>query len=398
MNLLTHIAYNLKRELRMIFRDPGAILILCLAMIIYPLVYSYAYSGELLRESRLAVVDMDNTQASRTLVRMACATEQLQKSRPAASVLEAKEMFYAGDCDAVLMIPCGFEKNIMDKKSAPIKLYADGSYMLSYKQAYSGLVFAAGTMGGGIEVKRLLAQGHGWDAAVERQDPISPSVHQLFNPASGYGSSIMPGMILIIMQQTLLIGIGLVGGTFRERGKHKLFSLADTWRGGPVPIVLGKSLAYLLLYLINSVLALVIIYGMFDFPDQGGFVRGLAVLIPFLMATIFMGMSISLAFARRINSLLFLVFLSPIVLFLSGISWPIQALPMWLQDIACLFPVRFAVPAYVKVRLQGSPWSAISADYLHLWIQVAVYAIIVFVTHTVAYRSYFRSGHPAKKI
>lgn len=398
MKFIAHTAYNVKRELRMIFRDPGAILILCLAMIIYPLVYSSAYSGEVLRESRLAVADLDHSQASRALIRMACATEQLQKARPVASVEEAQQMFFRGEADAVLLVPEGFEENILAGRAAPVKLYADASYMLSYKQAYSGLLNAAGTMGAGIEVKRLLAQGNGWETAQDKQNPVSARVYQLNNPSSGYASSIMPGMILLIMQQTLLIGIGLVGGSFRERGSHKPNSIGEVWRGGILPIVIGKSLAYLLLYLFNSVLALLIIFGMFDFPDKGGFMHGLVILVPFFLSVIFMGISVSLIFTRRINSLLFLVFLSPIVLFVSGVSWPVQALPEWLQYLAQIFPSSYAIPAYIRLRIQGVGWDAVSADYARLMIQMLIYFGIALWTHSIAYRRYHRQEDLPSKI
>jgi ABC-2 type transport system permease protein len=221
ISVLSQIAYNFRRELKIILHDPGAILILMIALFIYPLIYSFAYKNEVLRESDIAIVDLDNTATSRAYCRMSDATEQLRLACKVNSLAEAQELFYKGEVKGIILIPAGFEKNLLHNKQSQVVVYADAGYVLIYKQVYSGALYAASTLSGGVEVKRLLAEGNGFSQAMEKQAPVRVLNYQLFNPSGGYGSFVMPGMILIIMQQTLLIGIGMVGGSLRERKKYK---------------------------------------------------------------------------------------------------------------------------------------------------------------------------------
>lgn len=386
LSVLKQITYNAIRELQIILHDPGAILILVLALFIYPVIYSFAYKNEVLKEAPIAVVDLDNTSASRSLKRMVDATEQVQLVSSLGSLAEAQELFYNGDVNGVVVIPHGFEKDLMANRQTTVAVYADAGYVLVYKQIYSGLLYAARTLGGGVEVKRLVAGGKTFEQALDKQSPLQVQTIQLFNPSAGYGSFLMPAMIVLIIQQTLLIGIGLVGGTFKERKKYKAFNLITHKRGGAFSMVIGKTFAYLLISLFNAFVALLIIYNWFEFPDKSGFIESFHILIPFFLSTIFLGLTFSVWFKRRINSLLFLVFLSPIVLFLSGLSWPVQAMPETLQNISQIFPSTHAIPAYIKLRIQGS-----SPDsYMNEWWKLIALSIIYFICAVASYHIAFQ--------
>jgi len=384
ISALSQISYNCIRELKIILHDPGAILILILALLIYPIVYSFAYKNEVLKESDIAIVDLDNTPTSRTFCRMADATEQIHVAYKALSLADAQEMFYEGKVKGIILIPAEFEKNLLQSKQSQVVTYADAGYVLIYKQIYSGAIYAANTLGGGVEVKRFVANGVYFSQALEKQSPVNVQTIQLFNPSAGYGSFVMPAIILIIMQQTLLIGIGMVGGTFKERKKYKAYNIVAHKRGGAFSIVVGKTLAYMAISIINAFVALLIIYDAFNFPDKSGFLQGFIILIPFFLSTIFLGLAVSVLFKRRINSLLFLVFMSPIVLFLSGVSWPVEAMPPFLHKLSQIFPSSLAVPAYLKMRVQGSGAESYQTEWIFLIIQMTVYFILALISYRVA--------------
>jgi len=381
-NFFAQILYNCTRELQIIIKDPGAVLILLLALLIYPIVYSFAYKNEVLKESDIAIVDLDNTATSRMYARMAGATEQLNIAYKTPSLVEARELFYQRKVKGIILIPADFEKNLLHSKQSQVIAYTDAGYILVYKQIYSGAMYAARTLGGGVEVKRLIAEGNNFSQAVTKQSPLQVKLFQLFNPSGGYGSFVMPAMILIIMQQTLLIGIGLVGGTFKEQNAYKSYNIIAHKRGNALCIVTGKALAYLAISLTNSFIALLFIYDWFGFPDKSGFLKSFIVLIPFFLSTIFLGLAISLQFKSRINSLLFTVFLSPIVLFLSGVSWPIQAIPSFLYNLSHIFPSCFAVPAYLKLRIQGSSVDSYNAEWTYLLIQMGIYFLLALLSYS----------------
>lgn len=362
-----------KAELLAIFKDTGALLILFLALIIYPVIYGIAYKKEVLRDIPVAMVDLDGTASSRLLTRMADATEEMNVTHRVGSLLEAEQLFYEGKVGGVLMVPSDFEKNILSGQQASVSIYSDAGYFLAYKQTLTGAMQSIGTFSGGVEVRRLMAKGAAPEQALERRDPIGLNTVMLFNPTGGYNSFVIPGLIMVILQQTLLIGIGLLGGTDKEKGRFRFAVPQSLERGGVIPVVLGKAGAYFVLYLVNIMITQIWVYHWFNLPDKASFLPAMALIIPFLLAVIFLGMALSTFFSRREHSILFVVFLSPIVLFLSGLSWPASAIPEWLHGAAHIFPSTVMVPAWLRVRTMGAELQHVGEAFWFLTIQAVVY-------------------------
>jgi ABC-2 type transport system permease protein len=365
-----------KEELLAIFKDTGALLILFLALIIYPVIYGVAYKKEVLRDIPIAMVDLDGTASSRLLTRMADATEEMNVAYRPGSLLEAEQLFFEGKAGGVLMIPAGFEKKVMSGQQASVSIYSDAGYFLVYKQTLTGAMQSIGTFSGGVEVRRLMAQGATMEQALERRNPVELNSVMLFNPAGGYNSFVIPGLIMVIIQQTLLIGIGLLGGTNKERGRFRFAVPQTMTKGGVIPVVIGKAGAYFVLYTVNLVITQIWVYHWFNLPDKAALLPALALLIPFLLAVIFLGMALSTFFSRREHSILFVVFLSPIALFLSGLSWPASAIPQWLHGAAHVLPSTVMVPAWLRVRTMGAELHHVGDAFCFLTIQAMVYFLL----------------------
>ncbi|MRT93588.1 ABC transporter permease [Ancylomarina sp. 16SWW S1-10-2] len=366
-------------ELRAIIKDAGVLLLFVVAIVAYSIIYSTAYSNEVLREMPVAVVDHDNSALSRQYSRMVDASEQLDVVKKVMSMHEAKQSFYAGEVRGVVLIPADFEKDIFKGIQTSVSIYGDASYFLVYKQTLSGASFATGTLSAGVEVNKLLADGDHMEQALNQRDPLSIKTYKLYNPSSGYGSFLMPGLILIILQQTLLIGIGMIGGTRKERFSNHYQLPKDLQKGQIAPIIFGKVGAYMSIYLMDSVFALILIHYWFGFPDKANMLDVFTLLIPFLLAVSFLGLAISVLFKRREHSLMFLLFLSPAVLFLSGLSWPATEIPSFLYSLAHVFPSTLMIPAYLRIRTMGVGLSDVSFELLFMMGQVVVYFVLAYV-------------------
>ncbi|WP_339739186.1 ABC transporter permease [uncultured Sunxiuqinia sp.] len=377
-----------QEEMKDILKDRGALLILSGAIIIYSLIYAYAYQTEVVREVETIVVDLDRSASSRQLIRMVDATEEVKIIRSVASMKEARDIFFeGGQVGGIVLIPSGFEKDLFGGVQADVAVYADGSYFLIYRQLLGAAVKSVGTFSAGVEIKRLLAEGKVDEQATAARDPLSADLHFWFNPSSGYGSFIMPGLILIILQQTLLIGIGMIGGTSKEKNRHSFQVPVALQRGGVFPLLFGKSLSYLTIYSINSVFAMVLLHHWFDYPNQGSYLDVMSLTLLFLLSVIFMGITVSVLFKNRESSILLMVFLSPIVLFLSGISWPAGSIPPLLYKAAHIFPSTIMVPAYLRIRDLGVDLANVRQEYLLLLGQTCFY----FLTASLAL--YFETRH-----
>jgi len=367
------IALHLKQELIEVFSDKGAMLILVGAMMIYPLVYSIGYSGEALTNLSFGVVDLDQSSLSRQYTRMLDATNELNVSNNPASLHEAQKLFLNDKIKGVLLIPKGFEEDILNGQQTQVSVYADGSYFLKYKAELQASNTVNAYFNGGISIQRYMFDGKSYEQAAIAASPITTHTHILYNPNSAYGSFVMPGLILIIIQQTLLIGIGILGGSF-SASKKSPFLLPVAQRTREVlPYLLGKTGAYLVVSLINVGLAVILVHHWFNYPDKGNMLYVTMLLLPFLLAVIFLGIGLSTLFRHRESSIVFMVFLSPIALFLTGISWPVSAMPEWIVTLSKIFPGTIAVPAYLRLRTMGVGLAEIRHDMIFLYIQAAIY-------------------------
>lgn len=371
-------------ELKAVFQDRGALLILLIALVIYPVIYGIAYKNEVVRNIPVVVVDLDNTASSRQLVRMIDASEQLVVASGVGSLADAKAQFYQGEVSGVVLIPNDFERKLMTSGQTTVSVYSDAAYFMMYKQTLSGVLRASATFGAGVEIKRILAKGVPMEQAMARRDPVALQSVMLFNPAGGYNSFVIPGLLIVILQQTLLIGIGLLGGSERERRRRR-FTIPGTLHSGAVmPVLFGKAGAYFFIYLINVVITQVWVYHWFALPSKGELLPVMALMVPFLLAVTFMGLAVSTFFSRREHSIIFMVFLSPLALFLSGLSWPASAIPTWLNGLAKLFPSTTMVPALLQVRTMGAGLNHVAGAFYTLSLQAVLYALLALVLFYIA--------------
>ncbi|WP_159523389.1 ABC transporter permease [Sunxiuqinia indica] len=376
INSFELINIHFKNELKAIFTDSGAVLILVGALLIYPILYSFGYFNEVLTDLPVGVVDLDQTPTSRKYTAMLDATRDVSVAYNPQDLTEAEELFMANKISGVLLIQRDFQKNILAGEQANVAVYADGSYMLKYKTFYLAASTVNAYFGGGVSVKRYMAEGKSFRQAKVASSPFDVQTHMLYNPSGSYGSFIMPGLIIIIIQQTLLIGIGILGGTFSE-SKASPFVLSQQNRTKEiVPLLFGRVGAYILLSLFNICLAVIVIHHWFHYPDKAGMLNVLMLLFPFLLAVIFLGIGLSTLFKHRESAIVFMMFLSPIALFLSGISWPVSAMPDWLVGLSKILPGTTAVPAYLRLRTMGVSLIDIRSELFFLYRQAGIYAAL----------------------
>ena len=118
--------------------------------------------------------------------------------------------------------------------------------------------------------------------------------------------------------------------------------------------------------------------------DKGKFTDVLLLMVPYLFSVIFLGLFISTLLRRREHSIMLLVFLSPIVLFLSGLSWPFTSLPPLLFKLAHIFPSTSMVPAFLRIRTMGVPFGDVIPEFRFLLIQMIVYFLLACLGYHLA--------------
>ena len=200
--------------------------------------------------------------------------------------------------------------------------------------------------------------------------PLDYAEVPLFNPQGGYGSFILPGVLILILQQTLVLGIGLSAGTSREKNRYGNLIPVTRHYHGLLRVVWGKTLCYFMIYAVMGVWLTIAVPSMFHFPHWWTI---LAILLPYTLASIFFGMTVSCMVKYRENVMLLMVFVSVPLLFMTGVSWPQSNIPGFWQGVSWIFPSTFAVRAYVRLNSMGAVLSDVICEYQLLWLHAFVY-------------------------
>lgn len=376
-----------RNEFRTIFTDGGVMLILIFAMLIYATAYSLAYGSQVLRNVPIGVIDECRTATSRTLIETFNAGPNTYVAYEPTSMEEAKELFYDRKIYGVVYIPADYERNLLGGLQANVAIYCDASYFLMYRQVFQELVTTIGQTGAMVEFQRLIAKGANIPQAQAVTQPVIYQSHNLFNPYLGYGTFVMPAIIIVIIQQTMLIGIGMIGGTWRERGLYRKLRPAGRGRMSTLPIVMGRATVYAAIYAVTCAYVLGLHYRLFHFPMNGSAGAVAVIMILYVAACIAMGIAVSTLFRYRENSLLLLLWTSIPVLMLSGISYPKEGIPEWLFNLGKLLPSSHGVNGFIRIQTMGASLGEVFAEVKWLVILTVVYGGLACIgTHQVIRR------------
>lgn len=326
------------------------------------------------RDVPVAVVDENNSSLSREILRKMDASPDMKIEAYCSNMDEAQELVRRRDVYGILRIPESFTRDLTDGKQTAIGLYCDMSSMLYYKAL---LVTATNVS---LEVNKDIKVNNYVTATTDRQEevnkmPIDYDYVSLYNPQSGFAAFLIPPVLMLIIQQTLLLGIGMSMGNSRERHNGSVIPF-HPWYKNPVHIVIGKALPYFMLYIVLAIYMFTIVTDMFTLPKLGHYETFVAFIVPYLLACIFLAMVLSAFIYRREDSILLLVFLSVPMLFLSGLSWPSAAMPEFWKYVSYLFPSTFGMNGYVRIASMGASLADIRTEYMALWIQAGVYFLL----------------------
>ena len=371
-----HIWYD---ELRLVLKDEGVLIFFIIVPLIYPLLYSWIYNNETVREVPVVVVDDSHSAMSRQFIRMCDASPDVQIKYYASDIDEAQMLVGRQIVKAIYRIPADFESNLMRMQQSVVSVYCDMSLMLTYKAAYQTALAVSQTMNKEIQIQLA---GH----YTKREEQIQAAPLQcddvaLYNPGGGYGSAILPAVLMLILQQTLVLGIGMAAGTARETNRFSDLVPIQSHYHGTFRIVLGKAMAYFMIYAVMGTWLTVVVPRIFNFPHLAQWYNLLMLMLPYTLACIFFGITVSCLVRYRENVMLLMVFVSIPLLFLSGASWPQSAIPGFWQGISWLFPSTFGVRAYVRLNSMGGSIGDVLTEYQILWLHVLIYFVIACLVY-----------------
>lgn len=377
-------------ELKAIFRDQGVLMFLILVPLAYPLLYSWIYNNEVVREVPVAVVDMSHSQLSRQFTRMLDASPDVNATVKAKSLAEAKEMVGRQQVYGIVYFPEDFQSRLNRMEQTHVSVYCDMSLMLAYKAIYQTCTAVQGKLNSQIQIQ---LSGNYTDRENEiTTKPLDFEEVPVFNNTSGYGNFILPGVLILIIQQTLLLGVGMAAGTACERNNYGFLVPVSQSRHSVMRIVWGKALCYFSIYILLTAYLLAFIPYLFNFISLIDGAKLIKFTLPYLFACIFFSMTLASFVRYRENVMLLVVFSSVMLLFMSGVSWPQSNIPAFWQGVSVVFPSTYGIRGFVRLNTMGATMEDVAFEYRALWIQ----AIIYFLTTCAAYR--YQIGRSRRQI
>ena len=374
----------IRHEWKAIATNPAILLVLAGGIFLYGLLYNYMYAPNLVRKAPVAVVDLSHSALSREYVRWLDAAPQTSVYAQTPNILEAREWMKKGEVTGILYIPSDFETHVARGETSVFTLYAATDAFLNFKglqEASSRVMLAVNDAHRRAGTVFLPPQGL---LAVASSTPVSVSGTALYNYTEGYGSYLIPAVMIVIIFQTMLMVIAMLTGEEAEQRREGIHSMRARSLKDMLCIVSGRTFVYVMLYVVFSMFLLGLLPHIFSIPNIGSGWDIVTMMIPFLLATSFFALAVSRWFTDSEAPLLMIAFFSVGYIFLSGVSYPLELMPWYWQAAHYVFPVAPAVLAFVKLNSMGGSLADIWPQMLTLWIQVIIYgAWAVYTTRRV---------------
>lgn len=371
-------------ELRKTVSDVGVLVFFIIVPLLYPLLYAYLYGGEVVREVPVVVVDDCRSTTSREFLRKCDATPDLKIISYCSDMEEARNLIKRHKAYGIIQIPAEFESTLTDGRQATVNGYCDMSGLLYYKALLSGCTMVSLDMNRDIQMTRLSGLSDREKEVMTM--PIENEYVTMFNPANGFQAFLIPAVLILLLQQTMVLGISMMAGTERERRSRRELILSNSY-GNPMVVLAGKGLAYMLVYSVISTYVLCVIPWLFHMPQLWHPGTLVAFILPFLLACIFFSMTISFFVKDRESCFLLFVFVSVPLIFMSGISWPTSNMPDFWRHFAKLFPSTHAINGFARINTAGALIYDVKNEVLALCVLTAVYFMTALLIYIRLYRS-----------
>ncbi|WP_045367410.1 ABC transporter permease [Vibrio campbellii] len=361
----------IKTELRSVMTNPVVVLIVFGGVVFYSFLYPLPYAQQTPREQPIAIVNLDGSQTSLKLERMVDATPQVKVVTRLHTIADAKQAFLNREITGFLVIPEHFYKDLMLGSSPTLAYAADASYFLVYGTVVEGLAQAGGTLGAQVKVSKMVIDGVPLSMASHDYSAIKLNMKPTFNPTMGYIEYVVPAVFVLILQQTLIMAIGLQTGTQRHGRGY--------WSQVPTGALLfARTLVFVAIYYLLSAYYFGFSFERLNVNHIANAGELLTLLLPFLLGCCGLGLWLGYLLPRReLVTLVVLVSSMPLI-FLAGFIWPVESIPAPLLWFADLSPSTWAIKGFLALNQMGATWQQVAKHWTALWVLTVLWGGVAY--------------------
>lgn len=356
------------REIHRIAGDKSQLVLLICTPILLFLLLASIYSQYVVTEIPIAICDLNNSEISRKLIRALSSTRTLKIKVYANSHSEIQDQIKSGNVKAGIFIPSDLEQNLKGNQSAQVVLYLDATNILISNSILKEASSIIQTFSTGKLIRSFQAMGMSSTQSLGRAFPIKLETYSIVNPGYNYVNYIIPGLLMMILQLAIVLSaVLIINGEFKSGTFNELIEIANHRIG---PILVGKSLPYLLLHIVSILGLYGIIFPVFNIPINTRIVSFIIFSIVFVLAAFFVGLAISGLVRNQLLASEIIVFLSAPSFIFSGYTYPLWAMPKLHIAFAQILPFTH----FINVLLKGYQ---LNLPIKMLWPDIAPFILFI---------------------
>ena len=346
-----------KKEFIHIYRDWRSLALVILMPAILMLLFGYAVTLDV-KKVPMAVLDQDGTQESLSFIHQFSASPYFDLRMFVRNEREITQLIDEGKVKMGLVLPWDFSRMIKAGRKVPVQVLLDGTdsntanIILSYVQAVARQYNQEKTL---LKVERMGRE--------KLKTPVEGRTRVWFNEDLESRNYFIPGLVAVIMS---IIGVLLTGQVIVrewERGTMELLISTPVKKG---ELMIGKLFPYFCLGLVDLTLAVLMGKWVFQVPLRGSIALLFCLSSIYIFVELALGLTISTVARTQIlaNQMAMLIGFLPTFL-LSGFTFVIANMPLWLQIITYGIAPRYYVTIVKEIFLKG-------ADLSFLWTETLI--------------------------
>ena len=362
-------------ELKIVVSDHSILLTVIIAPLLYAFFLGSIYLNKDIDQIRFAVVDYDNSKTSRTLTRMLSASQKIDMVGYIEDYEDGVHKLMNLEIQGFLIFNDGFEKELMKMEGANLALYLNTTRFLPSNDLNMAVNAVMFTVGSGIRLKYYEVKGIDSHKAMQLINPVMAEVKPIYNTTNSYGGFLLPGLFFLILQQTLLIGLG--ESVSRDNEKGILSASVSGTTFGVLNYIQGKIAYYVFLYLAYLIIFTAVIFPLFGLPVAGSLISIFILSMVFLVTIMLLTTLIGTFVKSQVRMMEILAFTSYPFFLLSGYSWPVSAMPQPIQWLSAIIPTTPMMEAMTRLYVMGGNWGDVIYQFQHLVLLLLVTLVLL---------------------
>jgi len=352
-----------RKEFIQVFRDPRMVMIIFVAPVIQLFMFGYAVTTDV-NNITIALMDQDKTVESRRLIDGIFSSGYFQLTTNAQSDAELAGALVHGRADLAIIIPRNFERDLLQARGAEIQILLDGaeSNSATVGMGYIGKTLSA-YAAGAINV-RLAGIAARTGGMVRSLPIVNPETRFQYNPELRSSVYFVPGVLAMILMIVTMLLTSLAITREREAGTIEQLVVTPL---KPWQLMLGKMLPFSIIGFVDICIILVVAVGHFKLPMRGSVALLFFAAFGFLFSTLGVGLLISTISKTQQQAIfVVLLFLNPAIL-LSGLMFPIANMPLPVQYLTYINPLRYFLVIMRGVILKGNGFTVLADQFFALF-------------------------------